>query len=134
VLVFENLEGIMAKGKQSRRVNISIGCLFVIAIIVYALFTAQRSTNRAAATPTATSIPSATMTDTPRATRTPMLQSTQPPKPVIAPQSPFGCNQQDDLNCSDFRAIGQNANAHLAQCGDEDNLDGDGDGRACESN
>ena len=128
----------MSKGKQSRKVNIAIGCLFLAAIVLYALFTAQRSTNRAAATPTATSIPTATnsptMTNTPRATRTPMLQSTQPPKPVIAPQSPFGCNQQDDLNCSDFRAIGQNANAHLAQCGDEDRLDQDGDGRACESN
>lgn len=51
--------------------------------------------------------------------------------PAVA-QSPFGCNGIDDLNCSDFRAIGQNANAHLAACGDEDNLDGDGDGRACE--
>lgn len=52
--------------------------------------------------------------------------------PPAGPQSPFGCNGIDDLNCGDFRAIGQNANAHLAACGDEDNLDGDGDGRACE--
>jgi excalibur calcium-binding domain-containing protein len=58
------------------------------------------------------------------------LQSTQLSQPVVG--SPFGCNQVDDLNCSDFRSIGQNANAHLAQCGDEDKLDQDGDGRACE--
>jgi hypothetical protein len=57
----------------------------------------------------------------------------QPMNPVSpAPVSPFGCNGIDDLNCSDFRAIGQNANAHLAACGDEDNLDGEDDGRACE--
>lgn len=46
--------------------------------------------------------------------------------------SPFGCNGINDLDCVDFYNIGQNANAHLAQCGDEDHLDGDGDGRACE--
>lgn len=53
--------------------------------------------------------------------------------PVPAgPVSPFGCNGINDLNCADFRAIGQNANAHLAACGDEDDLDRDGDGLACE--
>lgn len=54
------------------------------------------------------------------------------PGSEAGPVSPFGCNGMDDLNCSDFRAIGQNANAHLAVCGDEDRLDSDGDGRACE--
>jgi hypothetical protein len=58
--------------------------------------------------------------------------STAPPLMSTPSQSPFGCNGMDDLNCGDFYAIGQNANAHLAQCGDEDRLDGDGDGRACE--
>lgn len=53
------------------------------------------------------------------------------PVPVVV-TSPFGCNGIDDLNCDDFRAIGQNANAHLAACGDEDRLDADGDGHACE--
>jgi hypothetical protein len=41
------------------------------------------------------------------------------------------CNGVDDLNCSDF-ASGADAAAHLAACGDEDGLDHDGDGRACE--
>ena len=122
------------KGGKARQKNNSIGCLLLLVLIVIILVVTQRTSTRATPTPTATSIPTATMTNTPRATSTPRLQSTQPPKPVIAPQSPFGCNQQDDLNCSDFRAVGQNANAHLAQCGDEDNLDGDGDGRACELN
>jgi len=134
VLVFENLEGIMAKGKKSRKRNNGLGCLVLILLVVIILLVRQLPAIRSQATPTWTNVPTATMTDTPRATRTPMLQSTQPPKPVIAPQSPFGCNQQDDLNCSDFGAVGQNANAHLAQCGDEDRLDADGDGRACELN
>lgn len=56
----------------------------------------------------------------------------QPISPTSAPQDPFGCNGINDLDCSDFRARGINANAHLALCGDEDHLDGDGDGRACE--
>jgi hypothetical protein len=54
------------------------------------------------------------------------------PAPARQAVSPFGCNGVNDLDCDDFNAIGQNANAHLAQCGDEDHLDGDGDGRACE--
>jgi hypothetical protein len=54
------------------------------------------------------------------------------PTSTLIASSPFGCNQIDDLNCSDFYAVGQSANAHLAQCGDEDRLDQDGDGRACE--
>jgi hypothetical protein len=77
----------------------------------------------------------------PAPTRPPVQQqavSTPVPQPISTPVqqgpvSPFGCNGQDDLNCSDFRSIGQNANAHLAVCGDEDNLDQDGDGHACES-
>lgn len=42
------------------------------------------------------------------------------------------CNGVDDLNCDDFGSSAA-AGAHLAQCGDEDRLDQDGDGRACES-
>lgn len=42
------------------------------------------------------------------------------------------CNGIDDLDCSDFSSS-REANAHLAQCGDEDRLDRDGDGQACES-
>jgi hypothetical protein len=41
------------------------------------------------------------------------------------------CNGIDDLNCADF-ADAAAAQAHLEACGDEDRLDGDGDGRACE--
>jgi hypothetical protein len=40
------------------------------------------------------------------------------------------CNGVDDLNCDDFSGGG--ADAHMAACGDEDRLDGDGDGDACE--
>ncbi|MBI5959856.1 MAG: hypothetical protein HY866_14035 [Chloroflexi bacterium] len=70
-----------------------------------------------------------------------MVTMTRPEAPVVEPPpiqpqpaavSPFGCNGRNDLDCSDFYAIGQSANAHLAQCGDEDHIDGDGDGRACE--
>jgi len=66
----------------------------------------------------------------------PVVQSTSPPyQPQTAPQAsdPFGCNGINDLDCVDFNHLGMNANAHLAQCGDEDHLDGDGDGRACEN-
>ncbi len=59
-----------------------------------------------------------------------------PVVPTSAPvvnSDPFGCNGINDLDCRDFNALGVNANAHLAQCGDEDHLDGDGDGRACEN-
>lgn len=127
----------MTKRKQSQKPNKSIGCLALILLVIIILLMRQLTPSRTQAAATATRMNTATITlmpTMPRATRTPMLQSTQPPKPVIAPESPFGCNQQDDLNCSDFRAIGQNANAHLAQCGDEDRLDQDGDGRACELN
>jgi uncharacterized protein YgiM (DUF1202 family) len=41
------------------------------------------------------------------------------------------CNQQDNLSCSDFANIAQ-AQFHLNMCGDEDNLDTDDDGFACE--
>jgi len=47
-------------------------------------------------------------------------------------QSPYTCNGVDDLNCSDFPRDGVQAQAHLAMCGNEDRLDGDGDGLACE--
>ncbi|HEX3052944.1 MAG TPA: hypothetical protein VHP83_19955 [Aggregatilineaceae bacterium] len=66
----------------------------------------------------------------------PVVQPTVlPAQPQTAPQAsdPFGCNGINDLDCVDFNHLGINANAHLAQCGDEDHLDGDGDGRACEN-
>jgi hypothetical protein len=56
----------------------------------------------------------------------------QKPVPTTVSVDPFGCNGINDLDCSDFNRLGLNANTHLALCGDEDNLDGDGDGRACE--
>ncbi len=55
--------------------------------------------------------------------------SVPPTAPVV---SPYTCNGLDDLNCSDFNRQWGQAQAHLQMCGDEDNLDGDGDGRACE--
>lgn len=42
------------------------------------------------------------------------------------------CNQQDNLSCSDFANVAQ-AQFHLNMCGDEDNLDTDDDGFACEA-
>lgn len=56
--------------------------------------------------------------------------SVPPTAPVV---SPYTCNGLDDLNCSDFNRQWGQAQAHLQMCGDEDNLDGDGDGRAWES-
>jgi hypothetical protein len=46
--------------------------------------------------------------------------------------SPYTCNGVDDLNCADFPRDGRNAQAHLEMCGNEDRLDGEGDGLACE--
>lgn len=60
------------------------------------------------------------------------VQSTPPPPPPQVASSPFQCNGVDDLNCADFNSRGTNANGHLALCGDEDRLDADGDGHACE--
>lgn len=126
------------KGRKSRRMNGAVGCLALILLVVIILLMRQLPSTRTQAV--ATRMNTATITLIPtmsRATSTPRLQSTMPATAIIAPaqaQSPFGCNQQDDLNCTDFRAIGQNANAHLAMCGDEDRLDQDGDGRACELN
>ncbi len=62
----------------------------------------------------------------------PAPQSIAPTSAPSAPSSPFVCNGIDDLNCPDFNRLGMNANGHLALCGDEDNLDGDGDNDACE--
>lgn len=42
------------------------------------------------------------------------------------------CNRQDNLSCSDFGNVAQ-AQFHLNMCGDEDNLDTDDDGFACEA-
>lgn len=64
---------------------------------------------------------------TARPTSAPILISTRPPV-----QSPYTCNGIDDLNCDDFARDGHSAQAHLLMCGNEDVLDGDGDGRACE--
>ena len=54
------------------------------------------------------------------------------PAQVVAP-SGFGCNGVNDLNCSDFCKAGYSAQEHLNMCGDEDELDKNGDGVACES-
>lgn len=54
----------------------------------------------------------------------------QPAQPTGG--SPYQCNDIDDLNCSDFSSRAA-AQAHLNACGDEDRLDGNNDGLACES-
>lgn len=95
------------------------------------------------ATFTATFTPSQTFT--PSRTVIPTAQSfpTLPPaqaSTVVRPQaaptrvmgSPFACNGVDDLNCSDFGYDPALAQAHLDKCGNEDRLDGDSDGYACE--
>lgn len=68
------------------------------------------------------------------ATAAPTLVNIAPfAAPAATPlRSPFTCNGIDDLNCGDFNARGLDARGHLAQCGDEDDLDRDGDGMACE--
>jgi Bacterial SH3 domain len=49
------------------------------------------------------------------------------------PASLYACNNVDDLNCSDF-ANQRQANAHLQQCPvDEDFLDADNNGYACDA-
>jgi hypothetical protein len=50
----------------------------------------------------------------------------------IPASSPYACNGINDLNCADFSAGGASAQRHLLTCGDEDALDRDGDGLACE--
>lgn len=55
-----------------------------------------------------------------------------PPAPTQPVVSPYTCNGVDDVNCGDFNRNWQQAQAHMLMCADEDNLDGDGDGRACE--
>ena len=45
----------------------------------------------------------------------------------------YACNSLDDLNCDAFNGDANAATLHLQQCGyDEDNLDADHDGIACE--
>jgi hypothetical protein len=72
----------------------------------------------------------------------PVFQSvpTNPPPLGTIPPSQqtvtFACNGLDDLECHDFPDQAS-ANAHLQQCGvdtDEDILDGDKNGYACEAN
>lgn len=55
-------------------------------------------------------------------------QTSQPAAPALT----YACNGIDDLNCEDFRSR-QEAQAHLNACGNEDRLDGNNDGEACES-
>jgi hypothetical protein len=65
----------------------------------------------------------------------PPLQSylINPPIVLTSPPSRYTCNGIDDLNCSDF-ANQREANAHLQQCPfDEDFLDADNNGSACEA-
>lgn len=56
--------------------------------------------------------------------------------PVVLPAgsgSPYSCNNIDDLNCSNFSTRAQ-AQSHLLACGrDEDLLDADLNGQACEA-
>jgi uncharacterized protein YcgI (DUF1989 family) len=52
--------------------------------------------------------------------------------PTSAPAASNRCNGVDDLNCSDF-STSRAASDHVRTCGDEDKLDRDNDGRACES-
>ena len=42
----------------------------------------------------------------------------------------YACNSVNDLNCDDF--VDGGADDHMERCGDEDGLDRDGDGDACE--
>ncbi len=57
----------------------------------------------------------------------------QPLTSVPPPASIYTCNGIDDLNCSDFTSQSA-ANAHLQQCSiDEDLLDADNNGTACEA-
>ncbi len=73
-------------------------------------------------------------------TSTTALQSVPtnpPPLATVAPPTPAPasnmCNGIDDLNCSDFRTS-RDATNHLLACGtDEDRLDQDNNGLACES-
>ncbi|MBC7810098.1 MAG: SH3 domain-containing protein [Burkholderiales bacterium] len=46
------------------------------------------------------------------------------------PSSPYTCNGRNDLNCDDFPNGG--SDEQTAMCNNEDLLDGDGDGDACE--
>lgn len=56
-----------------------------------------------------------------------------PPIVLTSAPSPYTCNRIDDLNCSHF-ANQREANAHLQQCPlDEDFLDADKNGLACEA-
>lgn len=52
--------------------------------------------------------------------------------PVTGGGSRYTCNAVNDLNCSNFTSQAE-AQAHLLTCGDEDRLDGDNNGAACES-
>jgi hypothetical protein len=56
------------------------------------------------------------------------------PLPTLASFTPtraYACNGVDDLNCGDFSRRAE-AQAHMDACGDEDQLDADFDGLACE--
>ncbi len=55
-----------------------------------------------------------------------------PPLPTAVIVSPYTCNGVDDLNCDAFNDPRQ-AQAHMLMCGDEDDLDGNENGQACEN-
>jgi hypothetical protein len=58
------------------------------------------------------------------------IQSTLISQPVQAAR--YECNGINDLNCADFDGTGTSADEHVQRCGDEDQLDKEGDGDACE--
>jgi hypothetical protein len=76
-------------------------------------------------------------TTPPRPTEIPALQISTPVLGFTGQQSsgsPYTCNGSDDLSCDDFSSS-RSATAHLLQCGtDEDKLDQNNNGVACESN
>lgn len=66
-------------------------------------------------------------------TSRPVYSPVPPVVPQVQPQ--YACNGVDDLNCDDFPSDGRSAQQHLETCGietDEDRLDRDNDGLACE--
>lgn len=64
-------------------------------------------------------------------TRAPVQQAPVSTRP--RPSSPFTCDGRDNLNCDSFNGYPDGSDqAHLEMCGNEDRLDGDGDGWACE--
>jgi len=97
----------------------------------------RTATTTATFTPSLTFTPSTTIVPTAQVfpTLPPAQPSTRVPAfsaPTRASVSPYTCNGVDDLNCADFDNDPARAQAHLDKCGNEDRLDGDEDGWACE--